>query len=62
MLIVYDYGDNVMYVEGDVYYGEMFVLSFEEYYEVVVEMVFEGEFMVNEDWLFLGVFVVVVDE
>jgi hypothetical protein len=60
--VYYDYGQNVTYNDGNVYYGEQPVASVEQYYEQAGQIADTGETPKNEEWLPLGVFGVVAEE
>jgi hypothetical protein len=55
----YDYGDNVTYEDGTVYYGDEAVATAEQYYEEAGQIADAGEETENEEWLPLGVFAVI---
>ncbi len=55
----YDYGENVTYDDGTVYYGDEPVASAEQYYNQAEELADSGEQVENEEWLPLGVFAVI---
>jgi hypothetical protein len=57
----YDYGGNVTYDDGTVYYGEEAVASAEQYYDQAGQIAATGEAAENEDWLPLGVFAVITE-
>ena len=53
---VYEYGSNVIYNDGTVYYGDQPVASAEQYYQQANQLAADGQQAANEDWLPLGVF------
>ncbi len=55
----YDYGDNVTYDNGNVYYGDEAVATEEQYYEEAGQIAAAGEQSSDEEWLPLGVFAVI---
>ncbi|MFM7116643.1 MAG: hypothetical protein ACKO0N_08425 [Planctomycetota bacterium] len=55
----YDYGNNVTYEEGTVYYDDEPVATAEQYYEEAGQIADAGEQTENEEWLPLGVFAVI---
>lgn len=55
----YDYGGNVNYDDGTVYYGDQPVASAEQYYNQANQIADAGDAAQNEEWLPLGVFAVV---
>jgi hypothetical protein len=57
----YDYGENVIYQDGDVYYGDQPVATAAQYYAQACEIADAGATPQNEDWLPLGVFAVVAE-
>lgn len=57
----YDYGENVTYEDGNVYYGDQPVASAEQYYEQASQIADSGQATENEDWLPLGVFAVIAE-
>lgn len=57
----YDYGDNVTYEDGTVYYGEEPVGTAEQYYEEAGQIADSGQEPQDEEWLPLGVFAVVAE-
>lgn len=57
--VSYDYGETVVYEDGNVYYGEEPVATAEQYFEQANNLAEAGEETSNEDWLPLGVFAVV---
>jgi hypothetical protein len=57
----YDYGENVTYNEGDVYYGDQPVASAEQYYSEAGQIAEAGQEPQNEEWMPLGVFAVIVE-
>jgi hypothetical protein len=57
----YDYGENVNYDDGTVYYGEEAVASAEQYYDQAGQIADAGQRATNEDWLPLGVFAVITE-
>lgn len=59
--VYYDYGDNVVYDDDTVYYGEEAVASAEQYYDQASQQADAGQQAQNEDWLPLGVFAVIAD-
>jgi hypothetical protein len=59
--LYYDYGQNVTYDDGNVYYGDQPVASAEQYYATANEIAASGEEAQNEEWLPLGVFAVIAE-
>ncbi|MCR4413141.1 MAG: hypothetical protein NUV77_12035 [Thermoguttaceae bacterium] len=57
----YDYGGNVTYEDGTVYYGDQPVASAEQYYDQAAQIADSGQTTQNEDWLPLGVFAVIAE-
>lgn len=57
----YDYGGNVTYEDGTVYYGDQAVASAEQYYDQANQIADSGQEAQNEEWLPLGVFAVVTE-
>lgn len=57
----YDYGENVAYEDGNVYYGDQPVASAEQYYAEAGQIAESGQAPQDEDWLPLGVFAVISD-
>jgi hypothetical protein len=57
----YDYGENVTYEDGNVYYGEEPVASAEQYYADAGQIADSGQEPQNEEWLPLGVFAVIAE-
>lgn len=57
----YDYGENVTYDDGNVYYGDEVVASAEQYYDQATELADAGQETTDEEWLPLGVFAVVTE-
>lgn len=57
----YDYGENVTYDDGNVYYGDQAVASAEQYYDQANQLAAAGQEAANEDWLPLGVFAIVTE-
>jgi hypothetical protein len=57
--VYYDYGDNVNYDNGIVYYGDEPVASAEQYYSQADQIADSGAKTQNQEWLPLGVFAVV---
>lgn len=57
----YDYGENVNYEDGSVYYGEEPVATAEQYYDQAGQIADSGQQPQNEDWLPLGVFAVITE-
>jgi hypothetical protein len=55
----YDYGENVTYEDGNVYYGNEVVASNDQYYEEANQIADAGQSPENEEWLPLGVFAVI---
>ena len=55
----YDYGNNVTYEDGTVYYDEEPVATAEQYYEEAGQIADAGEQTENEEWLPLGVYAVI---
>ncbi len=58
----YDYGENVTYEDGDVYYGDQPVASAEQYYAQAGQIADSGQDAQDEEWLPLGVFAVIAEE
>ena len=59
--VYYDYGGNVTYSEGTVYYGDQPVASAEQYYDQAVQIAASGQQPQGEEWLPLGVFAVIAE-
>jgi hypothetical protein len=57
----YDYGENVTYNQGDVYYGDQPVASAEQYYDEAGQIAASGQEPQNDQWLPLGVFAVIAE-
>ncbi len=57
----YDYGENVNYEDGTVYYGDEPVASAEQYYDQAGQIADSGQTSQNEEWLPLGVFAVIAE-
>jgi hypothetical protein len=57
----YDYGGNVTYDNGTVYYGDQPVASAEQYYAEAAQIAGAGQTPQNEEWLPLGVFAVTTE-
>jgi hypothetical protein len=57
----YDYGQNVTYDDGNVYYGDQPVASAEQYYDQAGKVADAGQTPQNEEWLPLGVFAVIAE-
>ncbi len=57
----YDYGGNVTYQEGDVYYGDQPVATAEQYYDQAEQLADAGKEAQNEEWLPLGVYAVIAE-
>ena len=55
----YDYGENVTYEDGTVYYGDQPVASAEQYYGEANQIAASGQGTQNEEWLPLGVFAII---
>ncbi len=55
----YDYGDTVVYQDGQVYYGGQPVASTEQYYQQAAEIAAARAQTENEEWMPLGVFGVI---
>ncbi|MBX3421419.1 MAG: hypothetical protein KF752_07670 [Pirellulaceae bacterium] len=55
----YDYGQNVSYEDGTVFYDDQPVASAEQYYDQASQIADTGEQTRDDDWLPLGVFAVV---
>jgi hypothetical protein len=55
----YDYGENVTYQDGSVYYGEQPVASADQYYDQAAQIADSGQDTQNEEWMPLGVFAVI---
>jgi len=57
----YDYGQNVTYDDGNVYYGDQPVASAEQYYTQAGQIADSAQVLQNEEWLPLGVFAVIAE-
>lgn len=57
----YDYGDNVTYENGNVYYEGEPVATTEQYYEEAEQIAAAGEQTEDEEWLPLGVFSLIAE-
>jgi hypothetical protein len=57
----YDYGENVTYDDGNVYYGDQPVASAEQYYDQAGQIADAGGQPQSEEWLPLGVFAVIAE-
>ena len=57
----YDYGKNIAYDQGTVYYGDQPVASAEQYYDQAGQIAASGQEATGEEWLPLGVFAVIAD-
>ena len=57
----YDYGGNVTYQEGNVYYGDQPVATAEQYYDQAEQLADAGKEAQNEEWLPLGVYAVIAE-
>jgi hypothetical protein len=57
----YDYGGNVNYEDGTVYYGDQPVATAEQYYTQADQLADSGQEAKNEEWLPLGVFAVITE-
>jgi hypothetical protein len=57
----YDYGENVTYEDGSVYYGDQPVASAEQYYDEAGRIAESGQQARDEEWLPLGVFAVIAE-
>ena len=57
----YDYGENVTYDNGNVYYGDQAVATAEQYYDQAGQIADSGQTPQNEEWLPLGVFAVIAE-
>lgn len=57
----YDYGENVTYEDGNVYYGDQPVASGEQYYDQAGQIADSGQAAQDEEWLPLGVFAVIAE-
>jgi hypothetical protein len=57
----YDYGGNVTYDNGTVYYGDQPVATAEQYYDQAGQIAASGRQEHNEEWLPLGVFAVIAE-
>jgi hypothetical protein len=55
----YDYGNTVVYQDGNVCYGGQPVASAEQYYQQAAEIAAAGAQTENEEWMPLGVFGVI---
>ena len=56
---VYDYGDNITYQDGDVYYGDQSIGTQQQYYQEAADIADSAptaDNSENADWLPLGVF------
>jgi hypothetical protein len=58
----YDYGQNITYQDGNVYYGDEPVASAEQYYQEAGQIADAGQQAKDEEWLPLGVFAVIAEE
>ena len=58
----YDYGENVTYEDGNVFYGDQPVASAEQYYDQAGQIAVSGETSESEEWMPLGVFAVIAEE
>lgn len=59
--VYYDYGGNVTYDDGTVYYGDQPIASAEQYYDQAGQVADSGQAPQNEEWLPLGVFAVLTE-
>ncbi len=59
--VYYDYGQNVAYEDGTVYYGDTPVASAEQYYAQAGQIADSGQASQNDEWLPLGVFAVIAE-
>ncbi len=57
----YDYGGNVTYDDGSVYYGEEPVATAEQYYQEASQIADSGQEPQNEEWMPLGVFAIIAE-
>ena len=57
----YDYGENVTYSDGSVYYGDEEIATSEEYYDEAAQIADAGEETTDEDWMPLGVFSLITE-
>jgi hypothetical protein len=57
----YDYGANVSYQDGMVYYGDEAVATEEQYYAEASQIAADGEAAENDEWLPLGVFAIIAE-
>ena len=57
----YDYGENVTYEDGTVYYGEEAIGTAGQYYQQANELAEAGQAATEDDWLPLGVYAVVTE-
>jgi hypothetical protein len=57
----YDYGQNVTYDNGNVYYGDQAVATAEQYYDQAGQIADSSQTPQNEEWLPLGVFAVIAE-
>jgi hypothetical protein len=54
--VTYDYGNSIVYQDGNVYYGGQPAASEEQYYQQAAQIAATGTETQNEEWLPLGVF------
>jgi hypothetical protein len=59
--VYYDYGENVTYDDGVVYYGDQAYRSADQYYADADELAAGGQETQDEEWLPLGVFAVIAE-
>ena len=59
--VYYDYGENISYQDGTVYYGDQPTATAEQYYDQAGQIAASAADSQNEDWLPLGVFGVVAE-
>jgi hypothetical protein len=57
----YDYGENVTYDDGNVYYGDQPCASAEQYYDQAGQIADSAQTPQNDEWLPLGVFAVIAE-
>jgi hypothetical protein len=57
----YDYGENVTYDDGTVYYGDQAVATDDQYYASAEQLAASGSQPQNDEWLPLGVFAVLTE-
>jgi hypothetical protein len=57
----YDYGENVTYNDGNVYYGDQPVATAEQFYDQAETIAAAGPVSTNDEWMPLGVFGVIAE-